>query len=270
MDGLSETGQGAATSFKRIKMPKFVRPALAAIALFALPAAGFAAEFNDKQRDEIGTIVREYLMANPEVLLDVSKALEAKQQEEEEKTRTVGVADNKDEIFRSEHDYVGGNPKGDVTMVEFFDYNCGWCKKGMTEVVALLEEDKGLRLVMKEFPIFGEDSEYAARAALAARKQGKYWELHLAMLGHDGKVTKESVDEIAAAQGLDMAQLKTDMDSEEIAGVVLRNQELAQKLAINGTPAFIIDDKVVPGYLPKVGLQVKIQEVRANGGCKVC
>jgi protein-disulfide isomerase len=248
----------------------FVRPAIAAIALFASVAAGLAAEFNDQQRQEIGDIVREYLMANPEVLLDVSKALEAKQQEEEEKARIAGVSGNKEEIFRSPHDYVAGNPDGDVTMVEFFDYNCGWCKKGMPEVVELIKNDTGLRLVLKEFPIFGEDSEYAARAALAAKKQGKYWELHLAMLGHEGKVTKAGVDEIAAAQGVDVALMKQDMDSEEIIGVVAANQELAQKLAINGTPAFIIDNKVVPGYLPKDGLAAKIQEVREGGGCQVC
>jgi protein-disulfide isomerase len=246
------------------------RPALAATALIASVATGLAAEFNDQQRQEIGDIVREYLMANPEVLLDVSKALEAKQQEEEEKARLAGVSGNKEEIFRSPHDYVAGNPEGDVTMVEFFDYNCGWCKKGMPEVVDLMKNDSGLRLVLKEFPIFGEDSEYAARAALAAKKQGKYWELHLAMLGHEGKVTKASVDEIAATRGVDVALMKQDMDSEEIVGVVAANQQLAQKLAINGTPAFIIDNKVVPGYLPKDGLAAKIQEVREAGGCQVC
>jgi protein-disulfide isomerase len=249
-------------------MLKTFGAALAASVLFAAPT--FAAEFTDTQRDEIGAIVREYLMAHPEVLLDVSKALEAKQQEEEDKARLAGVSENKDEIFRSPADYVAGNPEGDVTMVEFFDYNCSWCKKGMPEVMKLLEEDKGLRFVLKEFPIFGADSEYAARAALASKKQGKYWEFHLAMLGHEGKVTKDSVDEIAAAQGLDVGLMKQDMESEEIAGTITRNQELAQRLAINGTPAFIIDNKVVPGFLPKRGLAQKIQDVRANGGCQVC
>ena len=97
---------------------------------------------------------------------------------------------NADAIFRSPHDYVAGNPEGDVTMVEFFDYNCGWCKKGLPEVVSLIEQDKNLRVVLKEFPIFGGDSDYAAKAALAAKKQGKYWELHTALLGHEGKVTR--------------------------------------------------------------------------------
>ena len=109
-------------------------------------------------------------------------------------------------------------------MVEFFDYNCGWCKKGFPEVMSLLETDKELRFVMKEFPIFGGDSDYAAQAAIAANKQGKYWVLHMAMMGHEGKVTKETVDELAAAQGLNMAQLKIDMESPETAGILERNR----------------------------------------------
>jgi protein-disulfide isomerase len=249
-------------------MLKTFRAALAATALFAVPA--FAVEFTDTQRDEIGEIVRDYLMKHPEVLLDVSKALEAKQQEDEEKARLAGVTDNKEEIFRSPADFVAGNPEGDVTMVEFFDYNCIWCKKSMPEVMELLQDDKGLRFVLKEFPIFGEDSEYAARAALASRKQDKYWAFHLAMLGHEGKINKRGVDEIAQAQGLDVELMKKDMESDEIKDIILRNQDLAHKLAINGTPGFVIDDEVVPGYLPKEALAAKIQDVRAAGGCQVC
>lgn len=251
-------------------MLKSFRAAVITAAVLALPAVVLAAEFNDKQRDEIGDIVRQYLMQNPEVLLDVSKALEAKQQEEEEKSRLAGVTENKDEIFHSANDFVAGNPEGDVTMVEFFDYNCSWCKKGLSEVLALLDEDKNLRFVLKEFPIFGEDSEYAARAALAAKRQDKYWPFHLAMLGHEGKINKQNVDEIATQQGLDMAKLKQDMESDEIVAIVAANQELAQKLAITGTPGFVIDKIVVPGYLPKRALAEKIQQVREAGGCQIC
>lgn len=251
-------------------MLKSFRAAVIAAAVLSMPAAVLAAEFNDKQRDEIGEIVRQYLMQHPEVLLDVSKALEVKQQEDEEKSRLAGVTENKEEIFRSPNDFVAGNPEGDVTMVEFFDYNCSWCKKGLSEVLALLDEDKNLRFVLKEFPIFGEDSEYAARAALAAKRQDKYWPFHLAMLGHEGKIAKQNVDEIATQQGLDMAKLKQDMESDEIVGIVAANQELAQKLAITGTPGFIIDKTVVPGYLPKRALAEKIQQVRDAGGCQIC
>lgn len=248
----------------------FFRRALVATSLMLLPAAAWAGEFSDKQREEIGQIVREYLIAHPEVLVEVSQELQKKQQQVEQEQRDSAVTSNAEELFKTKIDLVAGNPEGDVTMVEFFDYNCGWCKKGLPEVLDLIKSDGNLRLVMKEFPIFGEDSEYAARAALASRNQGKYWPFHVAMLGHEGKLTKASVDEIAKAQGLDLDQLKKDMEAPEVAEAISRNQALANKLAINGTPAFIIDNKVIPGYLPKDGLAASIKDVRDGGGCKVC
>lgn len=257
-------------------MTRRFRLAASALALLAILPAGFApaawaeGSFSDAQKKEIGDIVRQYLMDNPEVLLEVSQALEAKQKLAEAQQREDALKTNADAIFRSEGDYVAGNPKGDVTMVEFFDYNCGWCKKGFPEVVTLLEKDKNLRLVLKEFPIFGGDSDYAAMAALAAKQQGKYWELHTAMLGHEGKVTKEIVDQLAKEQGLDVERMKADMNSPEVAKVLADTHALAQALAINGTPAFIIDTNVSPGYLPADALAGAIEDVRKNGGCKLC
>lgn len=239
-------------------------------ASLALPLPVMAAEFTDKQRVEIGEIVREYLLANPQVLEDVSKELQARQEEAETRQRESAVSDNADELFRQKADLVVGNPKGDVTMVEFFDYNCGWCKKGLPEVLSLIESDKNLRVVLKEFPIFGGDSDYAAKAALASQAQGKYWDFHLAMMGHEGKLTAANVDEIAVAQGLDLPRLKKDMEAPDIAATIARTAKLAQSMAIGGTPAFIIDRKVIPGYLPKDGLAAAIDEVRKAGGCAVC
>jgi protein-disulfide isomerase len=247
------------------------RFAAAAAALLALTPAAFAdASFNDAQKKEIGDIVRQYLMENPEVLLDVSKALEAKQQEQEAAARVAVLKSSADQIFRAPADYVAGNPKGDVTMVEFFDYNCGWCKKGFPEVMTLLEKDKNLRFVLKEFPIFGGDSDYAAMAAIAAKKQNKYWELHQAMFAHEGKITKEAVDELATQHGIDLAKLKEDMNDPAVAQELADNHALAQALNINGTPGFVIDDKVSPGYLPADGLAQMIDQVRKDGGCKLC
>jgi protein-disulfide isomerase len=251
-------------------MKNSLRRTLIAGCFALLPAMAWAGEFSDSQKAEIGQIVHDYLVAHPEVLIEVSKELEKKQQAAEDKQRLSAVGDNSDEIFRSKIDLVAGNAKGDVTMVEFFDYNCGWCKKGLPEVLQLMKDDGNLRVVMKEFPIFGEDSEYAARAALASRKQDKYWPFHLAMLGHEGKITKASVDQIAKDQGLDLDQLKKDMDSPEVVEAISRNQALAGKLAISGTPAFVIDTKVIPGYLPEDGLAATIKDVRAAGGCTVC
>ncbi len=238
--------------------------------LMLAPDSALADEFDAKQRDEIGVVVREYLLKNPEILLEVSKELERRQQVAEEQQREIAVAQHATELFHSKSDFVAGNTKGDVTMVEFFDYNCSWCKKGLPEVLSLIEGDNNLRIVMKEFPIFGEASEYAARAALASKQQGKYWQFHLAMLGHEGKLAKEDVDRIAVGQGLDLATLHNDMESPEIAEIIDRNQKLAQALAINGTPAFIIDRRVIPGYLPKDGLAAAVKEIRDAGGCAVC
>lgn len=248
-----------------------LRLAACAAALFAMtPYAVAEGSFSDAQKQEIGEVVRQYLMEHPEVLLDVSKALEAKQQAAEADQRKEALASNAKAIFRDPRDFVAGNPKGDVTMVEFFDYNCGWCKKGFPEVVSLIEKDKNLRLVLKEFPIFGGDSDYAARAALAAKKQNKYWELHTGLFSHEGKVTKETVDEIAKEKGVDVEKMKADMNSPEITEELALTHEIAQKLAINGTPAFIVDETVSPGYLPADGLAAMIEEVRKNGGCKLC
>lgn len=248
---------------------RFHIPLLAA-AMLAAPAIASAGSFDAAQRKEIGEVVRQYLLDNPDVLVDVSKELEKRQQVAEDEKRSGALVSNAKEIFKSGDDLVAGNPDGDVTMVEFFDYNCGWCKKGLPEVLSLVESDKNLRLVMKEFPIFGGDSDYAATAALASKAQGKYWEFHLAMLGHDGKITAADVDEIAKAQGLDLEKLKADMQSPAIAAILARNHKLATDLAINGTPAFIIDTKLVPGYLPKDGLMAAIAEIRGAGGCKLC
>ena len=135
-----------------------------------------AAEFSDSQRKEMEAIVRDYLLANPDLLREMSQLLEQKEKLAEDQQRKSALVSNADQIFRDGTDFVAGNPNGKVTMVEFFDYNCGWCKRGFPEVMALIEQDKDLKFVMKEFPIFGGDSDYAAQAAIAANKQGKYWD----------------------------------------------------------------------------------------------
>ena len=243
---------------------------LLVLLLWGLGSPVSAAEFSESQRKEMEAIIKDYLLANPDLLRDMSQLLEQKEKLAEEGQRKGALVSNADQIFRDGTDFIAGNPNGKVTMVEFFDYNCGWCKKGFPEVLALIEADKDLKFVMKEFPIFGGDSDYAAQAAIAANKQGKYWGLHVAMMSHEGKITKEAVDELAGAQGLDMARLKKDMESPETAGILERNHNLAQSLAINGTPAFIIDDRLVPGYLPQAELASAINDVRAKGGCSLC
>ena len=241
---------------------------LPAVALLWLTPAS-AASFDAQQKKEIEALVREYLLNNPEILREMSDNLQAKEQQAAQEARVSALTDNAKDIFKTGADPVAGNPKGDVTVVEFMDYNCGWCKKGVGEIASLIEHDKNVRVVFKEFPIFGAGSEFAARAAIAATKQGKYWELHQALFAHDGPVTEDVTRQIAEGLGLDMKKLEADMQDESVVKTIGTTQALATALQINGTPAFIVDDKVFPGYVPKSELLKAIEEVR-SAGCKYC
>jgi protein-disulfide isomerase len=242
---------------------------LLSVVLFAAPMAVQAQSLNEQQKTEMGEVIRAYLLEHPELLREMAEKLEAKEREAEQTARVDGLAKNKDTIFKLAGDAIVGNPAGDVTVIEFMDYNCGWCKKSVKEVASLIAADPKLKVVMKEFPIFGEHSEFAARAALASKKQNKYWEFHQAMLEHEGQLTSDGVKEIAKAMGLDVAKLEVDMKAPEVLDTIAANYDLAKALALNGTPAFIIDTNVVPGYIPQNDIQAYVAEVRANG-CKYC
>lgn len=240
-----------------------------AVFVFTTFAPVHAGSLSPEQKSEIQELVRSYLLDNPELLREMATKLEAKDKQAEDDMRGKALKTLAPEIFKTASDPSIGNPKGDVTIVEFMDYNCGWCKKSMAEVSTILKADEKLRVVFKEFPIFGEHSEYAARAALAAAKQGKYWELHQAMFSHEGQVTTDVVNQLAEGLGLDMKKLKSDIESKEIGEHIAANMQLGKQLAINGTPAFIIDDQVHGGYLPLDGMLASVAEVRAKG-CKLC
>jgi protein-disulfide isomerase len=234
----------------------------------ALPA--LADSFTVPQKSEIERIVHAYLLEHPEILRDMANKLEENDKKLEANARIGTLQSQAADIFHDTTDAVVGNPKGDVTLVEFFDYNCSWCKKSIVELQALVEKDKNVRIVMKEFPIFGEGSEYAARAALASVKQGKYWQFHQALFASESKVTADVVDQIAGEQGLDVAKLKKDMEDPAIAANIQKTRVLAEQMKLTGTPAFIVDDQVFPGYTPLDGLMASLATVRAGGGCKIC
>ena len=241
-----------------------------AAAMMALTWPVSAQSFNDQQKQEMGDFIRSYLLEHPEILREMADKLEQQDQQDEQIARTEGLAKQKNVVFRHDGDAVIGNPKGDVTIIEFMDYNCGWCKRSVGEVQALVEKDKNLRIVLKEFPIFGQHSEFAAKAALASIRQGKYWPFHQAMFAHEGQITDQVVLEIAKGQGLDVAKLNEDMKDQKVLNTISANYDLAKTLKLNGTPAFIVDSKVFPGYLPLDALEAAIAEVRAGGGCKLC
>jgi len=238
------------------------------IRLAAANAPKSASRFSAAQREEIGTVVREYLLKNPQVLEEVSQELAKIREKEKEVQRDRVLISEKTSIFQSPHDYVLGNPKGDITVVEYFDYNCGWCKRALTEVVKLTQSDPKIRVVMKEFPIFGEDSEFAARAALASISQNKYWDFHLALMKAK-RVTKANTLTIAAGVGIDVAALEKEMNDPKYAQAIQENGRVAQALGMQGTPGFIIDNRVNYGYLPADGLKQIVADVRKTG-CKVC
>ena len=181
------------------------------------------------------------------------------------------IKDNSAEIFRPAASPVVGNSSGDVTVIEFFDYNCGYCKKALSDVAQLIDKDRKVKLIPKEFPILAKGSEEASRVALAAKMQGKYWEFHRAMLESQGQANEASALRIAEKLGLDMARLKKDMASAEVKKEIDDTRKLAAKLGIQGTPHFLVGDRIIPGAPENLGelLSQNVKEVRKDG-CKVC
>jgi protein-disulfide isomerase len=246
---------------------------LAAVLAMTLPLTGLVAqEFSQDQRKELGEIIRDYLIGNPEVLREAVQALERKEQEVAAAAATAAIGERGAEIYRSEGDLVAGNPDGSVSMAEFFDYNCGYCKKALVDVAKLIEQEKQVKVVLKELPILTKGSEEAAKVALAAKMQGKYWEFHRAMLSTSGQANEASALRVAEKVGLDMPKLKKDMASAEIAKEIDDTRLLAEKLQVRGTPFFMIADRVIPGAPANLLEQMAkhVAEVRQQGGCKVC
>ena len=192
-----------------------------------------------EQKVQIEKIVHDYLLSSPEVLMEASQALQAKQQLAQQTEAKSAITQNISDLL-NEKLAVDGNPKGDVTVVEFFDYQCGHCKKMKPVIADVLAKNKNVRVVYKEFPIFGKTSEIASRAALAAGMQGKYMAMHDALLQLDKAVTKELVDETAKSLGLNVAKLQSDMDSKAVTDEMDNNRKLAEKMHLMGTPAFVV------------------------------
>ncbi len=197
------------------------------------------ANVTPEQKKAMEQIIHDYLLSNPEVLLEASQALQQKQQTAMQNEAKSAISQNSSGLL-SETLAVAGNPKGDVTLIEFFDYQCIHCKKMKPVVAELIKKDSNLRVIFKEFPIFGKTSEIASRAAMAAAMQGKYMQMQEALLKVDKHLDKEIVLETAKSIGLNMAKLQTDMDSKAVTDVLDANRQLAEKMHLMGTPAFIV------------------------------
>ena len=217
---------------------------------------------------EIEKIVHEYIVSNPEVIVEAFDELERREVAKKTELFEKNLVSSTDELWNDGFSYVAGNPKGDITIVEFYDYNCGYCRRVLPTVQRLIDQDKNIRVVFKEWPIQGPESVVAARASMAANKQGKFMELHQALMNAPEKVTEEYVMKTAAQVGIDVVQLQKDMKAPEMDEMLSRNGNLAQTLGITGTPAFVVGDQLIPGAAPLEQFQAAIVEARAN--CKIC
>lgn len=238
----------------------------------AAAAAAAAKAFTPEQRKAIEFIIKDYLLANPDVFLEVQQALEAKMEKIQADKLKVAIGENAAEIFRKPNAALAGNEKGDITVVEFFDYNCGYCKRSFPEMTKLIGADPKIKLVFKELPILSKGSEEAARVALAARIQGKYWEVHRGIFEAKVPANEANALKVAEKLGLDMAKLKADMAGSEVTAELAKTKELAAKMGINGTPHFLVGDRSIPGA-PENLLEIINQhasEIRKSGGCGVC
>lgn len=212
--------------------------------------------------------VRNYLISNPEIFAEAAQVLQKRSDRNRVGQRMRSLAGLK-RLIRSPRGLpVMGNPEADVTVVEFMDYRCPFCKRSMNVLLQLISDDPNLRLVLKEFPILGPQSVYASRVAIAAREQGKYLELHLALMSHRGKFDKQSVLDLARGVGLDIDRLLADMQKPAVQAMIKEVRFLADRLAITGTPAFIIGDEVVPGYVDLVTLKTLVLDARRK--CATC
>ncbi len=229
----------------------------------AVPAADAPAAVGD--RAAIEKIVREYLVANPEVMVEVQAALETKQEEKQRVAQQATISSAKDEIFNASYDGIGGNPNGSVTVVEFFDYNCGYCKRAFPDMEALSTEDKDLRVVYKEFPILGPDSQKAHLVSMAFRTlmPEKWDQFHHTLMTSADRNSEDSAVKVALDLGADEAALRKEMENPAIAAAFNTTYELANKLAITGTPSYVVGKEVIFGALGKAVLVEKVALARA-------
>ena len=230
----------------------------------------FVAASANAEEDEL--IIRDYLTNKPKILVEMTNELDKRQVAEQSAQQQKAISQNADAIFRSSVSHVAGNPSGDVSVVEFFDYNCPYCRRSLPDVLKLINEDGKVRLVLKELPILSHDSVAAAKLALAANKQGKYFEMHQKLFSEPGKADKDKALRIAKELGLDIDQLQKDAQDPDIKKALDESEDLARKLDLKGTPLFLIGDRVIAGALDTLfdELKSKVAEVRQNGCASIC
>ncbi|MDB5661401.1 MAG: Disulfide bond formation protein DsbA [Cypionkella sp.] len=236
-------------------------PVLAALltCAFAAPMlAGGVDAMTDAERTAFRAEVKAYLLENPEVLMEAMDVLQNRQAKAEVATDKQLVIDHKADLFADAASWVGGNPDGDVTVVEFMDYRCGYCRKAYQEVEDLVKADGNIRLILKEYPILGDASVASARFAIAVRQlhgDDAYKKSHDALITLRGEPDADTLSRLASDLGFDAKSVLDKMASPEVTAVIAQNQDLGSKMSISGTPTFIIDSQMLRGYVPLDGMQ---------------
>lgn len=221
--------------------------------------------FNDSQKQALDELIRDYIMRHPEVIMESLQAMQQREQMAQQRLQAERVAALSEAIERDPGDPILGNPDGDVTLVEFFDYQCGYCKRMLEPLINFARADGNLRIVMKEFPILGPESMVAARASLAAAKQGKYEPFHMALMSLRGRLSEPAIFQTALEVGLDTQQLQKDMEAPDVMDQIRKARELGEALSVRGTPAFIIDGTIVPGAISEERLADLVAKARSKG-----
>jgi protein-disulfide isomerase len=246
------------------RVTRLIPALLTALLLTAAAPAGAQEEqpFTPKQQEALKKLVHDYLLENPSVIAEAIEALRQKEDLAADLAAKKTLSERKDEIFSDPDSPAIGNPKGDVTLVEFFDYRCPYCKAMAETLFEAVKSDGKLKLVLKEFPVLGPDSVTAARAALAAREQKKYEEFHKAMMRLKEPISEKLIMKVAGEVGLNVERLKKDMDDQKIDQMLKNNIKLAHDLDVSGTPAFVIGDQIVPGAISAQNLKQLIDQAR--------
>ena len=235
------------------------------LAASATLAAGSARADEAAERERIEGVVRGLLMREPEIVYRALQELQLKREAEEAERVRREIAARRDQLLHDPDSPVAGDPEGTATLVEFFDYRCGYCRRMIPTIRALLEEDDELRLVFKDLPVLGPESIVASRAALASRRQGLYTPFHFALMEAED-LSEDAIMRIAADVGLDVGRLREDMASPEVTATISENYELARALGIQGTPAFVIGETLVPGAVERPELEALIETARQGAG----
>jgi protein-disulfide isomerase len=244
-------------------------PVLAACTALASPALAFDIDaMNAQERGAFGEEVRRYILENPQIIMEAVAILEEQREADQTQNDVSLVAANSPDLFQDTNSWSGGNPDGDISLVEFVDYRCGYCRRAHDEVAALVSSDGNIRLIIKELPILGEASVLSSRFAIATRQlfgDEAYKLAHDALIALNSDVTPAVLSRLANTLGLDSQAILIQMDSQDVTDVINANRRLAQKMAINGTPTFVMETVMLRGYLPLDGLRQMLADVRIDG-----